>query len=107
VSEPLPDAGAMVERLRRMREQRERRDAASQPTTKRRAAPSAGPIEPRFRAGDRVFCMPWGMGVVRSSQVSADQELLVVAFPDHGELTIDPAVSTVRLAPDEAPEDET
>lgn len=41
--------------------------------------------------------MPYGEGEVVASRVQGDTELLVVAFPDHGELTIDPSVSAVRL----------
>jgi hypothetical protein len=48
-------------------------------------------------SGDTVFCMPWGTGEVRSSQIEDDRELMVVSFADHGDLTIDTAVSAVRL----------
>ncbi len=95
-SEPLPDAAAMVARLRRMREQREQRSPSPRPAP-RRTAGSAAPAEPRFAPGDTVFCMPWGTGEVRASTVAGDRELLVVFFTDHGELKIDTAVSAVRL----------
>lgn len=103
--EPLPDATAMVERLRRMREQRERNVSPPAPTRQR----SAGPIataEPRFAPGDTVFCMPWGNGEVKSSRVEDDRELLVVRFADHGDLLIDTAVSAVRLVSAERQGDE-
>jgi hypothetical protein len=40
---------------------------------------------------------------VRSSKIDGDRELLVVSFPEHGDLTIDTAVSAVRLIPEEEP----
>jgi DEAD/DEAH box helicase domain-containing protein len=89
----LPDASAMVERLRRLREQRE----ANQP--QQIAAPirvASEPIEARFARGDQVFCVPYGQGEVRTSRVEGDKELLTVYFADHGELIIDPSVSAVR-----------
>ncbi|MEI7772232.1 MAG: hypothetical protein WCI67_19730, partial [Chloroflexales bacterium] len=64
------------------------------------------PAELLFRPGDTVFCMPWGTGDVRSSKIVGDRELLVVAFPDHGDLTIDTAVSAVRLIPEQNSEDD-
>ena len=57
---------------------------------------SREPAERRFSAGDRVFCLPYGDGEVRASRIEDGRELLQVAFPDLGELTIDPAVSLVR-----------
>jgi DEAD/DEAH box helicase domain-containing protein len=96
VREPLPDAAAMVERLRRMRQQRERRDGPPAPQRPGRAHKD-DPATSRFAPGDTVFCMPWGNGQVRSSRVEDSRELLVVHFADHGELTIDTAVSAVRL----------
>lgn len=94
--EPLPDAAAMVERLRRMREQRERNAPPPVAPARRAARPSAA-IEPRFASGDTVFCMPWGNGEVKSSRVEGERELLIVHFVDHGDLLIDTAVSAVRL----------
>ncbi|MBX0326222.1 hypothetical protein K2Z83_00755 [Oscillochloris sp. ZM17-4] len=85
----------MVARLRRMREQRERSGPSPQPA--RRPAGPPALAEPRFMAGDTVFCMPWGTGEVRSSKVAGDRELLVVHFADHGDLEIDTAVSAVRM----------
>jgi DEAD/DEAH box helicase domain-containing protein len=100
---PLPDAASMVERLRKMREKRERRE---------RAAPArpnpAKPGEPHFNAGQQVFCMPYGYGEVRQSRFDQDREILTVAFPDYGELTIDPQVNAVRVInpPVDASEDD-
>lgn len=96
----------MVERLRRMREQRERNTPPAAP--RRRSPNVAATAEPRFAPGDTVFCMPWGNGLVKSSRVEAERELLIVHFEDHGELLIDTAVSAVRLVrAAEADEDDT
>jgi hypothetical protein len=103
----LPDASALIERLRRQREQRE--GSASrvthQPPRRDRSTPA---IEQRFAPGDRIFCLPYGDGVVQESRVAEGRELLLVDFPDHGALEIDPAVSLVRKLEDDfpAPEDD-
>jgi DEAD/DEAH box helicase domain-containing protein len=86
------DAAALIERLRRQREQRERskhREMHAQP------APETD-SEPRFTTGERIFCLPFGDGEVLESRIEAGREVLVVRFPDYGELTIDPALSLVR-----------
>ncbi len=100
--EPAPDAQALIDRLRRQRQQREAQLGLAKP---REAPPrmSREPAERRFSAGDRVFCLPYGDGEVRASRIEDGRELLQVAFPDLGELTIDPAVSLVRKLED-APE---
>jgi hypothetical protein len=89
----------MVARLKRMREQRERRDPRPRPAPR---AAANGSFEPRFHPGDQIVCSPYGAGEVLESRVEEERELLLVAFPEHGELTIDAAVSAARLA-DEAP----
>ncbi len=107
--ESRPDAAALIERLRRQRQQREGSQARAPrgAPSGRRAAESSFPApEPRFKAGDHIFCLPYGDGVVRESRIDGGGELLTVHFPEHGELTIDPAVSLVRKL-DDAPEDET
>jgi len=99
----LPDAAAMVARLRRLREQREQRERPPP----RQAASGSADAEPRFRPGDTVHCTPYGEGEVLSSRIADDRELLVVRFPDHGELTVDAAVGAVRLvaaAPEPEPD---
>lgn len=92
-SEGAPaNAAALIERLRRQREQRERsknREIHTHPA-------SETDIEPRFTSGDRIFCLPYGDGEVLESRIEAGREVLVVRFPDYGELTIDPALSLVR-----------
>jgi hypothetical protein len=92
----------LIARLRRQREQRE----AQQGSRQRRQQPQGeepGEIEPRFRTGERIFCLPYGDGVVRRSRIEGGREILMVHFPDHGDLTIDPSVSLVRKLED-APE---
>ena len=101
--EPLPDAAAMVARLKRMREQRERREPRPRPAPRT----ANGAFEPRFHPGDQIICSPYGAGEVIASRIDGERELLVVAFPEHGELTIDAAVNAARLAEDAAPPEET
>jgi hypothetical protein len=59
------------------------------------------PVEARFAMGDRIFCLPYGDGIVRASRIEDGREILIVAFPQHGELTIDPNVSLVRKIEEE------
>jgi hypothetical protein len=94
----------MIARMRRLREERERRTGGA-------VAPPppqpASPVESRFKPGEKIFCLPYGDGVVRESRVDDGHELLVVDFPDYGELTVDPAVSLVRsLAPPPSDDDD-
>jgi DEAD/DEAH box helicase domain-containing protein len=102
--EVLPDAAAMVARLKRMREQRERREPRPRPAPR---VAANGSFEPRFHPGDQIICSPYGAGEVLESRVEEERELLLVAFPEHGELTIDAAVSAARLADDAPPPEET
>lgn len=94
---PPPDPQAMIARMRRLREQREAAARAAQPSPQP-TQPSAPtfPTEPRFRVGDRVFCLPYGYGEVRASHIENGKEILRVAFPDFGELTVEPSVSVIR-----------
>ena len=63
-------------------------------------------VEQRFAAGDGIFCLPYGDGVVRASWIEDGQELLTVAFPAYGDLMIDPAKSLVRKLDNAAPEED-
>jgi hypothetical protein len=90
--EASADVAALIERLRRQREQRERSKNREMPV---QPAPETD-IEPRFTTGERIFCLPYGDGEVLESRIEAGREVLVVRFPDYGELTIDPALSLVR-----------
>jgi hypothetical protein len=94
----------MVARLKRMREQRERVEPAA-PAPRRSAM--HGSVEPRFHPGDRIICTPYGAGEVLRSRIEGERELLVVAFPEHGELTIDAAVNAARLDEEAATPEET
>jgi hypothetical protein len=105
-----PDPAALIARLRRQRQQREAAQAASSRSRERRNEHKRGDagaaVERRFADGERIFCLPYGDGVVQDSRVEDGRELLTVAFPEHGELTIDPAVSLVRKLEDAAPDED-
>lgn len=108
--EAPPDPAALIARLRRQREQREaaepRKSSGRDQRSDRAASEAGAAITPRFAVGERIFCLPYGDGVVRASRIEGGRELLTVAFPTHGELVIDPAVSLVRKLEDEAPIDD-
>jgi hypothetical protein len=96
----------MVERLRRMREQREHKSGRAAPPSQPRGSRAAhdDPAEVRFRPGDEIVCAPYGRGSVIASHIEDDREVLLVSFPTLGQLTIDAAVSAARLAdPDQSP----
>jgi outer membrane biosynthesis protein TonB len=98
-----PDADAILARLQRLRAHSE----AAAPSPKKRPTTSSSRATPRFRAGDRVICRPYGEGVVYDSRIEQEHELLRVEFPEHGRLEIDPAVSLVRRIKEApAPDDE-
>ena len=85
----------MIARMKQLREQREKKPrGTAAPAARQQSGPTA---EPRFKAGDTVFCLPYGNGVVNESRIEFGQEMLDVEFPDYGPLTIDPAISLVRL----------
>jgi hypothetical protein len=98
-AESLPDASAMVARLRRLREQRQREEPQPRPAPFR----DNGSGEARFHPGDRIVCMPFGKGEVRESRLEAERELLLVQFDEHGEVMVDTAVNAVRLDESDAP----
>jgi hypothetical protein len=93
----VPDAEAILARLR------QRRSRIETETPRRSEAPASGnsTFEPRFHPGERIICMPYGVGKVRLSLVNGDREILIVDFDEHGELRIDPSVSVVRRLPPE------
>ncbi len=102
-----PDANALIERLRRQRHQREAEQSANERANRpQQPASSDSVVEQRFAAGDGIFCLPYGDGVVRASWIEDGQELLTVAFPAYGDLTIDPAKSLVRKLDNAAPEED-
>lgn len=92
-----PDPAALIARLKRQREQREASLSRSAPPTPAAPQPANRPTTARFNAGDRIFCLPYGDGLVRASRIDNGRELLTVSFPEHGELEIDPAINLVRV----------
>ncbi len=105
-----PDPAALIARLKRQREQREASLSRAAPTTAPTSQPGNGPnssVVARFKSGDRIFCLPYGDGLVGASRVEQGRELLTVNFPDYGELEIDPAINLVRLIEaDQLPDDD-
>jgi len=101
-----PDANALIERLRRQRHQREAEQSANERARRPQHADNDSPVEQRFAAGDGIFCLPYGDGIVRASRIEDGQELLTVTFPAYGDLTIDPAKSLVRKLDHAAPEED-
>ena len=86
----------MIARMRRLREERERQQAQTRPRTPVRPVENERPLL-RFQPGQRVKCLPYGEGVVRDSRLVNGREQLTIAFRDHGAITVDPALSAVRL----------
>lgn len=86
------DVGAMIARMRRLREEREREQP---PETSSAVQPASAPSE-RFHPGQRVTCVPYGEGTVRDARVIDGRERLTIGFPDAGEIMVDPAVNVVR-----------
>ncbi len=92
----------MIARMRKLREAREREQAAAAPSSPRRAEtnvplPSESIVPLRFHAGQHVRCVPYGEGVVQSSEAVEGREQVKVLFPDIGTLTVDPDINFVRV----------
>ncbi len=105
-AERRPDASSLIQRLQRQRQQREaQHEPQSTPPARRATAPAAD-IEPRFAAGDKIFCLPYGDGVVQESRIEDGHELLTVHFQAHGDLMIDQALSLVRKIEETAQDDD-
>jgi hypothetical protein len=104
-AERLPDASSLIQRLQRQRQQRAAQHDTP-PAPPARTAMTPVHVEPRFAAGDKIFCLPYGDGVVRQSRIEDGRELLNVHFEEHGDLTIDPAVSLVRKIEETAQSDD-
>jgi hypothetical protein len=99
--EPAADVGAMIDRMRRLRQQREAEQQAATP--RKESFPARGAaeapaesVELRFHIGERVQCLPYGVGIVRASRIADGRELVQIEFPDYGEIEVDPAISLVR-----------
>jgi ATP-dependent helicase YprA (DUF1998 family) len=86
------DPNAILEKLRQQRQQHE---ADAPPASKPSSAAQTN-ARPRFQVGERVFCLPYGEGVVRGSRFEDGSELLTIEFAEHGPLDIKPSVSMVR-----------
>lgn len=104
--ESSSDPAALLAKARRLREQREAEVRREQGPPRRPAPQPAyasigddedGIESSRFSPGDRVFCVPYGEGVVQKTRIREGRELLLVHFPDLGNLRVDPAVNAVRL----------
>jgi hypothetical protein len=89
------DVGAMIARMRRVREQRER-EHEPEPAVSEPRVGEVEPIEPRFHAGQRVRCVPYGEGVVCDAWVVDGREQLEVELEDGTRVTVDAAVNAVR-----------
>jgi hypothetical protein len=92
--EPEADVNAMIARMRRLREERE---ATQRPSTPRTQRPTpTEPVELRFHIGERVQCLPYGIGTVRASSIVDGREQVVIDFPEYGEIEVDPALNLIR-----------
>lgn len=92
--EPEADVNAMIARMRRLREERE---ASQRPTTPRTQRPApTEPVELRFHIGERVQCLPYGIGIVRASSIVDGREQVLIDFPEYGEIEVDPALNLIR-----------
>ncbi len=84
----------MIARMRRLRQERE---AAQRQTPPRSEQPAqAEPVELRFHIGERVQCLPYGIGIVRASRIVGGREQVMIDFPDYGEIEVDPALNLIR-----------
>ncbi len=95
-AEPVANVSDMIARMRRLREQREAEQGQRRSPPISRPNRSTPPVEPRFDIGERVQCLPYGIGIVRASRLVDGRELVMIDFPDYGEIEVDPAVSLVR-----------
>lgn len=84
----------MIERMRRLRQEREA--AQRQPAPRVEQSAPDEPAELRFHIGERVQCLPYGIGTVRSSSISGGREQVIIEFPEHGEIEVDPALNLIR-----------
>ncbi|HEY0737409.1 MAG TPA: hypothetical protein VGD69_21000, partial [Herpetosiphonaceae bacterium] len=93
--EPEADVNAMIARMRRLREEREASQRPATTPRTQRPAP-AEPVELRFHIGERVQCLPYGIGTVRASSVVDGREQVLIDFPEYGEIEVDPALNLIR-----------
>ena len=84
----------MIARMRRLREEREATQRPARPRSERPA--QTEPVELRFHIGERVQCLPYGIGTVRASSVVDGREQVLIDFPEYGEIEVDPALNLIR-----------
>jgi len=100
----------LLARLQRQRQQYEQtaRSAPPPPPANRQPEQQRGlPPRPRFQSGDKVFCLPYGEGIVQASRFDDGHELVRIEFTDYGAIEVDPSVSMVRrIAEAQRDEDE-
>jgi hypothetical protein len=89
-----------------------RKQIQQQRPTTRNTPAVAPPVQsrfgdvPRFVAGQRIFCLPYGDGDVIDSEFVDGHEFIRAEFPTYGELRIDPSVSLVRIIAEQDDQDE-
>ena len=89
-----------------------RKQIQQQLPTARNAPAATTPVQsrfgdvPRFVAGQRIFCLPYGDGDVIDSEFVDGHEYIRAEFPTYGELRIDPSVSLVRIIAEQDDQDE-
>ncbi|HEY0606757.1 MAG TPA: hypothetical protein VGD58_27815 [Herpetosiphonaceae bacterium] len=93
--EPEADVNAMIARMRRLREEREASQRPATTPRTQRPAPTE-PVELRFHIGERVQCLPYGVGTVRASSIVDGREQVLIDFPEYGEIEVDPALNLIR-----------
>ncbi|HSH82497.1 MAG TPA: hypothetical protein VLA19_28540, partial [Herpetosiphonaceae bacterium] len=95
-AEARGDVGAMIARMRRLREEREREKARPEghPGTD---DSTDTPMDPRFHPGQQVCCVPYGRGVVREARIVGGREQLTIEFGDGSTALVDPAINAVRV----------
>ncbi len=99
-----PNVGRIMANIRKQIQQ--------QLPTARNAPAAATPVQsrfgdvPRFVAGQRIFCLPYGDGDVIDSEFVDGHEFIRAEFPTYGELRIDPSVSLVRIIAGQDDQDE-
>ncbi|MBA3944312.1 MAG: hypothetical protein H0X37_07070, partial [Herpetosiphonaceae bacterium] len=95
VEERAGDVGGMIARLRQLRTTRDSGAEGSDTPARGTRLPDE-PVEPRFKRGDRVQCVPYGEGRVVESVVIGGREQLRIDFGEDGIIEVDPVISLVR-----------
>ncbi len=95
-AEERGDVGAMIARMRRLREERER-EKARPPGHAGSNASMEPAMELRFHPGQQVRCVPYGRGVVREARIVEGREHLTIEFADGSTALVDPVINVVRV----------